>query len=72
MKPLVLPLDTENSSTLKLSPISYDDAGFYVCVADNGIEPSIKSNFTLVIRGMNSLKLPYYILEFFLCFILIS
>ncbi|GFU50491.1 titin [Nephila pilipes] len=43
--------DNRNSSILRISPVAYDDAGFYECVADNGISPAISSNFTLTIRG---------------------
>lgn len=41
----------KSSSSLNISPISYGDAGVYECIADNGIQPVIKSNFTLTIRG---------------------
>ncbi|GFR22302.1 basement membrane-specific heparan sulfate proteoglycan core protein [Trichonephila clavata] len=45
--------DTKDSSLLRLSPVSYEDAGVYECMADNGIPPVITSNFTLTIRGRN-------------------
>lgn len=38
--------------TLKIQSVSFEDAGLYECVADNGIPPSIKTNFSLTIRGM--------------------
>lgn len=44
-------VEGKGSSSLTIAPITYDDAGVYECVADNGIQPIIKSNFTLTIRG---------------------
>lgn len=41
----------ENSSILQIPSVSYEDAGFYECIADNGIQPSLKSNFSITIRG---------------------
>lgn len=41
----------KSSSSLTIAPISYEDGGVYECVADNNIQPAIKSNFTLTIRG---------------------
>lgn len=41
----------KSSSSLTIAPISYEDGGVYECVADNSIQPAIKSNFTLTIRG---------------------
>lgn len=43
--------DSKNSSLLRISLVQYENAGTYECVADNGIEPIIKTNFTLTIRG---------------------
>ncbi|GFR22298.1 hemicentin-1, partial [Trichonephila clavata] len=44
-------LPGRNSSILKISPVTYDHSGLYECIADNGISPSIKTNFTLSVRG---------------------
>ncbi|GIY67332.1 hemicentin-1 [Caerostris darwini] len=41
----------------KIASVSSSDAGNYQCIADNGIEPIIKSNFTITIRGMVHKKL---------------
>ncbi|PRD20372.1 UNVERIFIED_CONTAM: Down syndrome cell adhesion molecule-like protein [Trichonephila clavipes] len=41
-----------SSNHLKIISVSSSDAGVYQCTADNGIEPVIKSNFTVTIRGM--------------------
>ncbi|GFV73982.1 hemicentin-1 [Trichonephila clavipes] len=43
-------LPGKNSSILKISPVTYDHSGLYECIADNGISPSIKTNFTLSVR----------------------
>ncbi|XP_055939793.1 cell adhesion molecule DSCAML1-like isoform X5 [Argiope bruennichi] len=42
----------ENFSTgiLKISAVSYKDAGQYTCIADNNIGHNIKTNFTITIR----------------------
>ncbi|GFU28493.1 titin [Nephila pilipes] len=40
-----------SDSTLKIPRVSYGDSGIYQCIADNGIHPSIKANFTVTIRG---------------------
>lgn len=40
-----------SNGTLKLTSVSAEDAGLYECIADNGIPPAIKSNFTIFIRG---------------------
>ncbi|GFT23978.1 titin, partial [Nephila pilipes] len=45
-----------NSSTLKISPVTYDHSGLYECEADNGISPSIKTNFTLSVRDTPKVK----------------
>ncbi|GFS52408.1 titin [Trichonephila inaurata madagascariensis] len=45
-----------NSSMLKISPVTYDHSGLYECIADNGISPSIKSNFTLSVRDPPKVK----------------
>lgn len=42
---------TESSETLSISSVGSNDSGTYQCIADNGIPPSIESNFTLTIRG---------------------
>ncbi|GFV73983.1 titin, partial [Trichonephila clavipes] len=39
-----------SDSTIKISRVSYGDSGTYECTADNGIQPSIKANFTVIIR----------------------
>ncbi|GIY09039.1 hypothetical protein CEXT_337741 [Caerostris extrusa] len=44
------------NSVLKISSVTSDDAGIYECVADNGIPPSIKVNFTIVIRATSLVK----------------
>lgn len=44
---------TANNSTLRISFVTYEDAGVYECEADNGINPGIKANFTVTIRGKN-------------------
>lgn len=41
-----------NSGKLRIALVKESDAGDYVCVADNGIPPSIISNFTITIHGM--------------------
>lgn len=51
MKNLRSLAEGKGSSSLTIAPVSYDDGGVYECVADNGIQPIIKSNFTLTIRG---------------------
>ncbi|GFR22306.1 titin [Trichonephila clavata] len=40
-----------SDSTIKISRVSYGDSGTFECTADNGIQPSIKANFTVTIRG---------------------
>lgn len=65
LQQIPLPSENKNSSTLQISSISYDDSGLYVCIADNGIEQSIKTNFTLTIRGMDLFE--YYPLNTILC-----
>lgn len=50
--------DERNSSIFRISSVSYEDAGIYECVADNGIPPSIRANFTMTIRGRN--KIPFF------------
>lgn len=45
--------DMKNSSVFSISSVSYQDAGVYECSAENGIQPAIKANFTLIIRGMS-------------------
>ncbi|GIY09035.1 down syndrome cell adhesion molecule-like protein 1 [Caerostris extrusa] len=40
-----------SNGILKFPSISYTDAGQYTCIADNNIGPSIKTNFTITIRG---------------------
>ncbi|XP_055938210.1 cell adhesion molecule DSCAML1-like [Argiope bruennichi] len=40
----------QNSTVLHISKVSSDDAGMYECIADNGIPPTIISNFTITIR----------------------
>lgn len=49
----------KGSSSLIISRITYDDAGVYECVANNDIQPTIKSNFTLIIRGTNTTFFRY-------------
>lgn len=39
--------------TFRIPVVSEEDAGDYECVADNGIVPSITSNFTITINGMH-------------------
>lgn len=51
MKNLRSLAEGKGSTSLTIAPVSYDDGGVYECVADNGIQPVIKSNFTLTIRG---------------------
>ncbi|CAL1281289.1 unnamed protein product [Larinioides sclopetarius] len=46
----------KGSSTLKISPVAHEDSGLYECVADNGIPPIIKSNFTLTVREPPKVK----------------
>lgn len=41
----------DNSSVLHISSVSYDDAGFYQCIVNNGIPPNLKANFSITIRG---------------------
>ncbi|GBL76499.1 Titin [Araneus ventricosus] len=46
----------QNSSSLKISPVTYDHAGVYECSADNGISPSIITSFTLSVRDPPKVK----------------
>lgn len=39
--------------TFRIPVVSEEDAGDYECIADNGIVPSISSNFTITINGMH-------------------
>lgn len=41
-----------NDTLLKFAKVSSDDAGLYECTADNGIQPTIRTNFTITILGM--------------------
>ncbi|KAG8178107.1 hypothetical protein JTE90_017454 [Oedothorax gibbosus] len=43
--------EIRNSSTFQLSPVLYENAGLYECIADNGIQPKIRTNFSLTIRA---------------------
>ncbi|GIY67333.1 titin [Caerostris darwini] len=45
---------TSNESTnrLKISPVTHEDAGFYECIAENGISNKIRSNFSITVRDM--------------------
>lgn len=43
------------SGTFRIAAVSVTDAGDYECIADNGIIPSISSNFTITINGMHIL-----------------
>lgn len=56
-------IDSKNSSLFKIPSISYEDAGVYECVADNGIPPAIRTNFTLTIRGMDNFNEKYFFLR---------
>lgn len=50
--------EIKNSSNFRISPVMYENAGLYECIADNGIPPKIRTNFSLTIRGIN-FKLLY-------------
>lgn len=39
------------NGNLQIRDLTYGDAGFYTCVADNGIQPSARSTGQLVIQG---------------------
>lgn len=41
------------NSTLKINPVTFDDEGIYECYADNGIGSGLKTNFSIIVRGMN-------------------
>lgn len=40
-----------DNSILKISSVSYEDAGYYECIAENGVALAIRSNFSIYIRG---------------------
>lgn len=42
----------ESKGLLKITSVTSMDSGTYECAADNGIS-TIKSNFTITIRGTN-------------------
>lgn len=51
-------LKRENNYTiLEIKSVSYTDSGFYECIADNGIPPIIKTNFSITIRGKSLFSL---------------
>lgn len=65
MSHLFLFLDTLKTTEIKvdrettpnvftITSVSSDVSGMYECIANNGIEPSLKSNFTVTIRGMQT------------------
>lgn len=41
------------NGNLQINDLSYGDAGFYTCIADNGIPPAAKSTGQLVIQCMS-------------------
>lgn len=41
------------SGILRIPFITESDSGDYQCVADNGVYPSVISNFTITIHGRN-------------------
>lgn len=42
-----------DKSILKIPFVDHEAAGLYECEADNGIIPTLKTNFTITIRGKN-------------------
>lgn len=44
----------DQQSELRISSVSYENAGLYECRADNSVLQSISSNFTVTIRGRNN------------------
>ncbi|GFU28491.1 titin [Nephila pilipes] len=42
-----------SDSYLKIPAVSYKDSGNYECIANNGMSPSIRANFSLTIRESN-------------------
>ncbi|GFR23250.1 contactin-5, partial [Trichonephila clavata] len=56
LKPLMVEDISRNNSVLKFDSVSYDDAGTFECEADNGISPSIRTNFTIILRDHPKIK----------------
>ncbi|KAG8172827.1 hypothetical protein JTE90_022929 [Oedothorax gibbosus] len=48
--------EIRNSSIFQISPVLYENAGLYECIADNGIQPKIRTNFSLTIRDVPEIQ----------------
>ncbi|XP_054724330.1 cell adhesion molecule DSCAML1-like [Uloborus diversus] len=56
----VQPTSKDHGSDGVLTVLSVSDvhAGYYECVADNGVSPNIKANFSITIRGRKIKRVP--------------
>lgn len=48
------------NGNLQIKDLTYGDAGFYTCIADNGIPPAAKSTGQLVIQSATVITIPPY------------
>jgi hypothetical protein len=60
-------LATEEGLSLELRQVQRDDAGVYVCTANNGVGPTAKANIEVEIK-CKFLRLNFYDRHFIYCF----